>query len=257
MFLRLHRYSPALGVQTSVNVLLPEADRIRALNRPIPTLYLLHGLSDDETGWMRYSSIERHCWPYDLAVVMPAVNRSFYTDMVHGAAYFTYVSQELPQAMEALFPLSKEREGRFVAGLSMGGYGAFRLGLGLPHRYAAAASLSGALEMQEAYHFAQSPFTLQELRNTFGEERAFLAGDSNLWNLAERLAEDPEKAPKLYMVCGTEDELLPANEHFFRDFGESLSIAYHKAPGAHTWDFWDEHIQKVLRWLPLEKRDAP
>jgi S-formylglutathione hydrolase FrmB len=254
MFLQLNRSSKTLGIQTSVNILLPEADIIRKLNRPIPTLYLLHGLSDDHTGWMRYSSIERHIWPYYLAVVMPAVNRSFYVDMAHGAKYFTYVSQELPQAMETLFPLSKEREGRFEAGLSMGGYGAFRLALGLPDRYAAAANLSGALEMQEVYHMEDGAF-LKEMKDAFGAQKTFLAGDNNLWNLAGRLAEDPDRAPALYMVCGTEDELLPANDHFHRDFGESLCIEYHKEPGAHTWDFWDTHIQRVLEWLPIEKMD--
>lgn len=257
MFLQLHRASQALGVETSVNVLLPEAEAIQRKNRPIPTLYLLHGLSGNETDWMRYTSIERYAWPYYLAVVMPAVNRSFYTDMAHGAAYFTYVSQELPQAMEALFPLSQDREERFVAGLSMGGYGAFKLALRFPERYAAAANLSGALEMQLAYRMEKSPFALKEMLDTFGPEADFLAGEDNLWNLAEGLKAAPQKAPKLFMVCGTEDELLPANDHFFADFGKSLSIQYHREPGAHTWDFWDAHIQRVLNWLPLEKLETP
>jgi pimeloyl-ACP methyl ester carboxylesterase len=120
-----HFYSPTLGVHTAAYVLLPEYEPMRALKgEPLPTLYLLHGLSDDHTGWMRQTAIARYASRYAVAVVMPAVNRSFYTDMAHGPRYWSFVSEELPDVMETYFPLSKTREGRFAAGLSMGGYGA-------------------------------------------------------------------------------------------------------------------------------------
>ncbi len=255
MLMDLHAGSQVLGVETTVTVLLPgPQEMVQRERRPIPTLYLLHGLSDDHRGWTRYTSLERYAWDYDLAVVMPAVNRSFYADMAHGAAYFTYVTQELPQLMESIFPLSTQREERFVAGLSMGGYGAMRVALGCPERYAAAASLSGALEIQERYHIKEAPISLQEMDDIFGSEQALLAGDNNLWNLAARLAKTPEKAPKLYVACGTKDDLLPANDHFVADFGKDLSIQYHRDAGAHTWAYWDRHIREVLAWLPLGKR---
>ncbi|MCL1854561.1 MAG: esterase family protein [Clostridia bacterium] len=255
LFLQLNCQFKTLEVQAAVNVLLPHPEEIlRKRKKPIPTLYLLHGLSDDHTGWMRYSSVEQYAQDYYVAVVMPAVNRSFYTDMAHGARYFSYVSQELPAAMETLFPLATCRERRFVAGLSMGGYGALKIGLSLPERYAAAASLSGALDLRPAFQpMKSSPTSPEEMCDVFGSEQVFSDGNNNLWNLAKGLA--PDRVPRLYVSCGTEDELFSANEHFVRDFGKQLSIEYSTFPGNHTWDVWDREIKRVLAWLPLEKAE--
>lgn len=251
-FTEFHYYSNALGVQTSTYVLLPDAQTIaEQKGKPIPTLYLLHGLSDDHTMWLRNTRIEQYARKYYLAVVMPAVNRSFYTDMKHGANYFTFISEELPQVMETYFPLCKQREGRFAAGLSMGGYGALKLALRCPERYAAAASFSGALEMEYAYN--RSPFEAKEYTDIFGDEQTMRAGDDGLLKLAERLAQTPERAPAMYIACGTEDFLFEANEDFVARFGKAFQIQYHTGPGGHAWDFWDQHVRQALAWLPLEK----
>ena len=92
---------------------------------------------------------ERYVEGLNLAVIMPAVQNSFYTDMVHGGKFLTFLTEELPAMLHDLFPLSTERADTFVAGLSMGGYGAFKLALTRPDLYAAAASLSGALDIRE------------------------------------------------------------------------------------------------------------
>ena len=132
-FTEFHYYSETLEIDVSVNVILPET-RIMAQQegKPLPTLYLLHGLSDDHTHWVRQTRLEFYARKYRLAIIMPCVNRSFYTDMKRGAKYFTFVSEELPRVMEMYFPLSSRREDRFAAGLSMGGYGATKFGLRLP-----------------------------------------------------------------------------------------------------------------------------
>ena len=255
IFNEFHYFSEALRMQTSTYVLLPEPAAIEEHhNAPIPTLYLLHGLSDDHTNWLRNSRIEQYARKYYVAVVMPAVQRSFYTDMAYGAKYFTFVSQELPERMEQYFPLCKNREGRFAAGLSMGGYGALKLGLRCPERYAAVASLSGALGMQDAFKWSKGlPYELNEAVALFGDDAKVRASDDNLWNPATRLCKQPQKAPKMFMACGTEDSLLPVNNAFYDAFGEPLSIEYHTEAGDHNWDFWDRYIQRVLAWMPLEK----
>src|SRR5690554_3142250 len=128
-------YSESLGVSTAMNVILPQQTTTqigmnsRESGGRHRTLYLLHGLSDDHTIWLRRTSIERYVAALGIAVVMPAVNRSFYTDMHHGAAYWTFISEELPSLARSFFPLSDLREDNFVAGLSMGGYGSFKLAL--------------------------------------------------------------------------------------------------------------------------------
>ena len=128
-------FSAALGTSVTINVLLPQPDpAARTAPRRYPVLWLLHGLLDDHTTWLRQTSLERYVDGLQLAVVMPAGGRSFYTDMAHGYRYWTYVSEELPALARAWFPLSDQREENFVAGLSMGGYGAFKLALRQPER---------------------------------------------------------------------------------------------------------------------------
>lgn len=254
VFTQFQYFSYTLEIQTTTYVLLPETAEIEQMGgKPIPTLYLLHGLSDDHTCWTRMTNVERYARKHYVAVVMPAVNRSFYTDMVHGAKYFTFVSEELSKVMETYFPLATSRAGRFAAGLSMGGYGAMKLGLRLPGRYAAVASFSGPLELQEWYQFLP-PEKHHQVDDIFGSEKQLRDGHDNLRRLAQEIT--PEEAPRMYVSCGTEDTFIAANDQFVRDFGEKLSIEYRRVAGGHTWDVWDEQVKQMLEWLALEKLDG-
>ena len=149
--LHVHYFSDALGVQTSVEVILPEMKQgigVEASGEcELPkVLYLLHGYSDDHTIWQRRTSVERYAAAHNLAVIMPGVNHSFYCNEFHGERYWDFVSQELPAVMHRFFRLSDKPEDTFVAGLSMGGYGAMKLALNFPERFGAAASFSGAVD---------------------------------------------------------------------------------------------------------------
>lgn len=245
----MHFHSEVLGVQTSAYILLPDRHAMEGGN--VPVLYLLHGLTADHTHWLRLTRVEQYARDKRVAIVMPSVNRSFYMDMAHGAKYDTFIADELPRVMEACFPLSRRREGRFAAGLSMGGYGALKLGLTYPDRYAAVASFSGALGMDRCFE-DYSAERIPELMDIYGSPENARNGPGNLMLLAEKLTETPEKAPKMYVSCGTEDTLFPANERFVKAFQDQLPIQYHTEPGGHSWDFWDRQIEYVLNWLPLE-----
>ncbi len=240
-------FSKVLGRAVSMAVILPQGK-----TGPFPTLYLLHGLSDNHTIWSRRTSIERYADAYRLAVVMPDGGRSFYTDMAQGDRYFTFIADELPEICESFFPLSNKREDRFAAGLSMGGYGAMKLGLARPSRYAAVASLSGALQMDPKYHQNQPEAFMIELGRIFGKAEAFSGSENDLFFLAKELSKQPKKAPKMYVACGTEDFLLEGNRHFKQEFQKVFDMIYEESPGTHEWGFWDAYIQKVLAFLPLQ-----
>ena len=249
-------FSDVLGLSTSMVVVLPQATAGQigmpsvAGREQFPTLYLLHGLSDDHTIWQRRTSVERYVADLGLAVVMPAVHRSFYTDMARGYPYWTFVSEELPRLARSFFPLSDRREENFVAGLSMGGYGAFKLALRCPDRFCAAASLSGALDV--ATLLAEKPEREAEWANVFGDLDALAGSENDLLHLAERLAASDAPKPRLFQWCGTDDGLY-ANNLRARDrlLELGLDLAYSEGPGGHEWGCWDRHIQDVLRWLPL------
>ena len=255
IFSDFHFSSTALGIQTTAYVLMPEMNVMKTQKKPLPVLYLLHGLSDDHTMWMRQTALEQYAKDYRVCIVMPAVNRSFYMDMERGAKYDTFVAEELPQIIERYFPVSKKREDRFAAGLSMGGYGALKLGLSRPNRYAAVASFSGALGMDRVFQRRAelSEGYMKEMENIYGSEEKLLKGNGNLMRLAEKLEKKPEKCPRIYIACGTEDHLFGANERFVERFGKSLNVEYHTQPGTHSWLLWNEDIRRVLEWLGLEK----
>ncbi|WP_219837465.1 alpha/beta hydrolase family protein [Paenibacillus sp. R14(2021)] len=249
-------YSDVLGISSSMTVILPQKAHTQigmvsnAAQEKHKTLLLLHGLSDDHTIWQRRTSIERYVAPLGLAVVMPAVNRSFYANMMSGGDYWTFISEELPAIARSFFPLSERREDNFVAGLSMGGYGAFKLALNKPEQYAAAASLSGALDVMTIKQ--REPVDFRRIFGT-GEEAEQLP--NNLFLASSRLKASGAPIPQLYQYCGTEDFLYPDNVRFHEHAEElGLPLTYVESPGDHAWGYWDTYIQHVLEWLPLDSR---
>jgi putative tributyrin esterase len=250
--LRCDFFSEVLEVGTSMTVLLPQraegqigVETVAGGGRDgFPVLYLLHGLSDDSTAWTRNTSIERYAASLGLAVVMPQVGRSFYADEVGGGRYWSFLSQELPGVVESFFGVSTRREDTFVAGLSMGGYGALKWALHQPERFAAAASLSGALDVVDL-----SP------RRSELFERVFAGPPGPDDDLFALLAgAEIDTLPSLYVGCGTEDELMRGNVRFVdaaRADGVDVHVDFR--PGEHEWGLWDVVVRDVLAWLPLAR----
>ena len=259
-FFDFHFFSESLALTCAAHVLIPQQTTAQigmaggARREKYPTLYLLHGLSDDHTIWMRRTSIERYAAEKNIAVVMPAAGRSFYQDMVSGPKYWTFVSEELPALCEQFFPLSSEREQRFAAGLSMGGYGALRLGLARPDRYAAAASLSGALDLARRLREAGREGALMnkaEYTGIFGPELRGEGTDADLFFLAEKVAASSGPRPQLFLACGTEDRLIEEQRALQKHLAAlRLAATCEESPGTHEWGYWDAQIRRVLDWLP-------
>ncbi|HLT60610.1 MAG TPA: alpha/beta hydrolase family protein, partial [Microlunatus sp.] len=193
-------FSDVLEVGTSMTVVLPQPTEEQigvapaARRTDFPVLYLLHGLSDDHTAWTRYTSIERYAAAAGLAVIMPAVHRSFYADEAHGHRYWTFVSEELPRVVRSFFRVTADPAETYVAGLSMGGYGALKLGLTHPDRFGAVASLSGAVDIRQ---LATRPERSEVFRRVFDNR---ISDSDDIFALLE--AADPTVVPPLYLSCG-------------------------------------------------------
>ncbi|SDT30899.1 S-formylglutathione hydrolase FrmB [Microlunatus soli] len=252
--LRCDFYSDALGLSTSMTVLLPQQTRTQigmagtASDAPPPLLYLLHGLSDDDTTWLRRTSIERYAAPLGLAVVMPQVHRSFYHDQAYGGAYQTFLTEELPALVHSMFRVSDRPEDTFVAGLSMGGYGALHWALSKPERFAAAASLSGAVNITGLRTNRPRPDDPRMFERIFGDQP--IPDSADLFALLSSI--DVAECPALYVGCGTEDALEPDNRKLVRAIEDAgLPVRTSFVPGEHEWGLWDAEIRQVLEWLPL------
>jgi S-formylglutathione hydrolase FrmB len=255
-FIDCHFYSEILGLQSDMYVLLPQrmAGRKFRTDRKgkYPTLLLLHGMSDDHTIWLRRTSIERYADDKGMAVIMPAANRSYYQDMAYWLRYWTYIVDEVPRVARSFFPLSAERRLNFVAGLSMGGYGAFRVALSRPGSYAAAASLSGAVDMEArlrpgAGGVSRPP---NEVKGVLGPAHSIKGTESDLFLLSRRVARRKERMPRLYQYCGRNDFLYQDNLRF-RDCAWKLNmdLTYTEDDGNHSWEHWDRQIRLALDWM--------
>ena len=253
-------FSETLGMWTAMNVILPERARgqigmdQKTSGGKCPVLYLLHGMSDDHTIWLRRTSIERYAADYGIAVVMPTTHLGWYTDMAIGHSYWTYLVEELPAVCRQFFPgISQLREDTFAAGLSMGGFGALKCGLRAPERFAAVASLSGAVHM--ALRFRQPPQEDASFwSDIFGPLDAFEGSFNDLYAAAGELKASEKPLPKIYMWCGTEDFLYEQN-CMMNDRLQALGydITFEQSPGDHQWKYWDAKIQDVLAWLPIKR----
>lgn len=261
--LELHYFSFVMQNNVDITVVIPTPEGNEQITgeatqqhyryaEGLPVVYLLHGAYGNHSSWTRFSCIERYCQAHCVVGVMASAHNSFYQDMPHGDKYLTFFTEELPAYITSLFPVSKRREDTYVAGFSMGGYGAWFLALRRPDLYSKAAAMSGALDIAASYEQGKagsmdSPFPWKE---AFADPEHLRGSDCDLLALYKK-----DKAnglvPKLYHACGRQDFLFAMNEQADADFRAAGAddLVYRVGEGMHNWDYWDKQIQDVLDWL--------
>ena len=262
--LQINMFSQTLKRTVPLEVVLP-SDKVLSYgkaqksSKPYKTLYLLHGLLGNYTDWVSNTNIQRLAEDQNLAVVMPSGENSFYIDQpMPNNNFGEYIGKELVELTRRMFPLSHRREDTFIAGLSMGGFGAIRNGLKYHDTFGYIAVLSGAVHIFELPPDAPGRSLFQE-DACFGDLTAASLSDKNprvaFKNLALAKESDPSQSfPQIYMPCGSDDELCLANRSLFNFLTEGgAHVTYEEAPGGHNWTFWRSQIVKVLDWLPLDE----
>ena len=235
--------SSCLSADTTVNVILPDN-----IKEDIPTLYLLHGMHGNYSSWLNKTAIARYAQKNSIAVVMASAENSFYCNMKYGYPYYDFFVKELVEYTRGVFRLSQKREKTYVAGLSMGGYGALKLALRNPDIFCAATGLSGCLDINETLEHAD--FT-DILTSIWGENYKVAAKDTDddLFHLVRTFPKDKQK-PRIFIACGTEDYLLMQNRRFFEFIKQTdFDFEYKEGSGAHTWEFWDEWILPGIEFM--------
>lgn len=245
-------HSDALGQAMSLDVILPQKvytqiGMASSEGQHCKVLYLLHGMSDDQTIWQRRTSIERYVADKNMAVVMPAAHLSWYTDMAFGGRYAEYIFREVPAYCQATFrQISDKREDNFIAGLSMGGYGALKGALTYPNQFCACAGLSGAYDVEK--RFAKDPSS-RYWTSIFGSPDAIAGSENDVYHLIEEVGKQDLK-PAVYMWCGTDDSLYPETVRAHKLLEENhFQISYSETPGDHSWFYWDREILHAIQFF--------
>jgi S-formylglutathione hydrolase FrmB len=241
-FARINYHSRSLQKASSVSIVFPDDP---AISRPWSTFYLLHGLSDDDTIWMRRTSIERYVEGLPLVVVMPDGGRGWYTSASVGFAYEDDLIKDVVGLVDRTFPVRAERAGRAIGGLSMGGYGAVKLGLKHHGLFASVNSHSGAVGIMQD-DWSKNPNLKDlafELERIFGKSPR--GGPEDPFGIIERM--DHGVIPALRIDCGKDDFLIEQNRSFHRKL-ESMKVSHEYAefPGEHNWSYWDLHVQEAI-----------
>lgn len=259
--LQIEFFSQALRRIVTVQVILP-TDKILTYGeqtkevKPFKTLYLLHGLLGNNMDWLVNTNIQNLAEDKNLAVVMPSGENSFYVDWEFpGNGFGKYIGCELVAITRKMFPLSHERKDTFIAGFSMGGFGAVRNGLKYYDTFGYIAGFSSALRFFETD--CGSSVKPEDL--WFGDWKQAVSTDKNprvaFELMEEAVKNNPEIGyPQIFISCGLQDGLLDVNrslKNFFVDKG--VDVTYEEVPGGHNWIFWQEQIIKLLDWLPLDK----
>jgi S-formylglutathione hydrolase FrmB len=244
--------SKLIGKTLPYNVLLP-SDYASTQTTRYPVLYLLHGLFGHYSDWFTKTKLAAYATQHRLIIVTPEGNNSWYTDSatVPADKYETYIMRELIPDVQSRYRTIEGREGRAIAGLSMGGYGALKFGVKYPDQFSFAASMSGAL--------AAATWTDSELRKAEFARPSVVAAFGSLDNptrvandlfklFREFPAERLSTLPYFYLDCGTEDMLLMFNRSLAAIFLErKIPHEFRELPGQHNWKFWDAQVRDVLR----------
>ncbi|HEV2707496.1 MAG TPA: alpha/beta hydrolase family protein [Pyrinomonadaceae bacterium] len=254
--------SKLTGKVLPYNVLLPpDYHRAAAKTKRYPVLYLLHGLTGHYTNWLERTRLADYAAAQDLIIVMPEGNNGWYSDSATVAAdkYESYFIEELMPDVERRFRTHGARDGRAVAGLSMGGYGALKFGVKHPQLFSLAASTSGAVSAaswRTEDEVKTTPFIRQSLLQTFGAPDHPAKVSNDLFKLVRELpSERLARLPYFYLDCGTEDSLglLAPNRALADLFVErKIPHEYRQLPGTHNWAYWDRQVREILR-LTVER----
>lgn len=215
------------------------------------TLYLLHGYSGNQDDWITFSNIRSIAEEHKLAVIMPSGENSFYTDSdTLGNKYGTYIAKELIEFTRKMFPLSNKREDTFIGGLSMGGFGALRLGALYDDTFSKIISLSGAFVTENLQNDNNFYSYMIGNNNYFEQVFGNLNNLQNSENNPIFCVKKAKNMPEVYMACGCNDFLIKENKSVKKQLeNENVKLYYTETDGIHDWSFWNSQIPLAIKWL--------
>jgi putative tributyrin esterase len=235
-------HSPSLDRDMHYLVLLPHD---YGNGNSFAVLYLLHGLYGDYQNWDTRTGIEGYAKTMPFLIVMPDADNSWYTNSasVPRDKFEDYITKDLISEIDAKYRTIREKRGRAIAGLSMGGYGSVKLAIRHPELFTFAGSLSGAFN---------APRNLDHLRPEFRAKLVEVFGsaknDARIQNDIFLLLKTAHDYPYFYLACGAADFFLDTNRVLAAQLSsQKVPYEYHETAGGHTWEYWDSAVTEMLR----------
>jgi len=239
-------FSYSLNYPMEIEVILPsftscnmDDPHTHALPAKFPVIYLLHGHGNDYQAWLRYTSIERYAEEHRIAVVTFSCHNKAYQNAPYGENFYDFLHHELPEFVENYFPVSSDPKERYIAGLSMGGYGALLHGLQNPQMYRAIGAFSPGVPDRD-----NPPTDIDRLMR------------ADLFAVAEKALAENSSLPDLFMCIGDRDFLYERVTKFHQAFDgrwHGCRYRYDDLPGyEHEFAIWDREVQEFLNWIPRE-----
>lgn len=234
--------SETLGMPVMADILMPQG---RGGYRQ---LYLLHGAGGDHASWLIKTRVADYAEGKNIAVIMPSGNNKCYINNLCGKDYFSFLTEELVKKCETWFSLSAEKKDRFIAGMSLGGYGAFYAALKRPDNYRAAFSYSGLLDIKQRL---TKPEGL-DLKPVFGEKNEFYTADADLFELTHKMKKKTtisvDNCPEFFISCGLQDNRIKMSQKLYEKMkSEKIPVHYIAENGGHEWEYWDRCIQNTIQ----------
>ena len=251
--IKINFLSQALGMQTNVTICLPsfsfkdvmeKRENVYVPGMKYQVLWLLHGGSGDDSDYVNFSNITRYADDNKLAVVMPCDYNMYYADYEDGGKYMSFVAEELPKMLQAIFPFSDKREDNFIGGLSMGSVGCQKIAVNYPEKYCACLGMS-------AGGFAPFAKGAKGGGSAIHREGAHI---EESMEIVKKNVEEGKPLPKFFMTWGDQDFTRVGHKascDYLRGLG--YDVYEEEVPGyGHEWDFWDLTLRKAIKeWLPI------
>lgn len=223
-------------------------------NEKFAVLYLLHGLFGRFNNWITNTKLTTYAEDFPFIIICAEGGDSWYVDNSEVKNHFfeSYLTEELILDVEKKFRVRANRNSRAVAGLSMGGYGAFKLALRRPEMFCFAASTSGAFhaaEISDNQTSGEWKDLQASILQAFGSENQKIREQNDLFQLANNFpSEQISELPYFYFDCGADDSFLPVNLRLAEIFRRrKIPHEFHKFHGAHDWNYWNIQIQRILQ----------
>jgi putative tributyrin esterase len=239
-------HSTALNRDMPYRVVLPANI---APGQKLPVVYLLHGGGGGFRDWTNDSDVARFA-EQGLILVMPEGNSSYYVNSATRSddRYEDYIVKDLIADVERSFPAATGRPNRAIMGNSMGGFGAINLSLKHPDLFVFAGAMSSAIDVPSRPFSIKRIGQWREHRSIFGSWGSQTQHDNDPYAIVRTA--DPKQTPYIFLTCGEQEGLLPANRKFAKLLAEyHFGYEYHPGPGGHDWNQWNQRVPSVFQSL--------